>query len=166
MSVLQGPVFNSESGYGSHSTPDSQAPILHANSRSTAEYTRNGSTVAGSTPARSVTTGEHDPVGGSTVELDGRDTLVRPNTELDGREIHPIAENPGVYELPGTEVADGGLTGEGQRVNPSPSAVGSSPSNDGRQSHSPPSPFTSTWDGDRPVSEMVSPTTPRHHSRF
>lgn len=105
MAVLHGPVFNSESNYGPHSTPDSTAPILHAHSRSPAEYTRNGSTIAGSTPARSVTTGDNEQVSGSTVELDGRDTHVRPNTELDGREIHPIAENPGVYELPGTEVA-------------------------------------------------------------
>jgi hypothetical protein len=170
MAVLKGPVFNSASpstAHGSNATPESAAALMAAPSRSTAEYTRNGSAADGSTPARSVTTGDNVvAAGGSTVELDGRDTLIRPDAELDGREIHPIAENPGVYELPGTAVPEElGSEGHG---NPSPSAVGSSPSNDGRDAadHSPPSPFTSTMDtswGDRPESEMVSPTTPRHH---
>lgn len=160
--ILKGPVFNSASpstAYGSNTTPESAAALMTAPTRSTAEHTRNNSAADGSTPAQSVV-GDHLVHG----ELDGHDTLVRPNTELDGREIHPIAENPGVYELPGTEVAEDNNFRGTSRANPSPSAVGSSPSNAGN--NTPPSPFTSTWDGERPESEMVSPTTPRHHSRF
>lgn len=164
-SVLKGPVFNSgttSTVTGPRSSPFSAAD-MSVPARSTAEYSRSGA----DTPARTATN-EGSPAGGSTVELDGRDTLIRPNTELDGREIQPVAENPAVYELPGTEVAgDRGIERDGT---PS-SRAGSSPSNDSREGgNSPPSTYVSTlgttWERDergheRGNSELVSPTTPR-----
>jgi hypothetical protein len=161
-SVLKGPVFNSgtqSTATGTHSSPFSAADMV-VPARSTAEYSRSGA----DTPARTVTN-ENSVAGGSTVELDGRDTLVRPNTELDGTEIRPVAKNPGVYELPGTEVA-----GEHSREDSTPSRAGSSPSNDSREGgNSPPGTYVSTlgttWERDerdRGNHELVSPTTPRH----
>ena len=164
--VLKGPVFNSPSRHGS--TPDSSVPFSAADisasrSRSTAEYIRSGSGTI-----------DESPTGGaSTVELDGRDTLIRPDTELDGHEIQqkqplpPVAENPAsVYELPGSGVvANNSKTVDGG----TPSTARSSPSREGRAggSDSPPSPLTSTvsrsWGLPRHSvadSELVSPDTP------
>lgn len=160
-SVLKGPVFNSgtqSSATNTHSSPFS-ADAIAAPSRSTAEYSRSGA----DTPARTVTN-ENSVAGGSTMELDGRDTHVRPDTELDGTEIRPVAKNPGVYELPGTEVA-----GEHGRDDSTPSRAGSSPSNDSREGgNSPPGTYVSTlgttWEDarERGNHELVSPSTPRH----
>jgi hypothetical protein len=130
---------------------------MSAPTRSTAEYSRSGAT---NSPARPATIDES--VGGaSTVELDGQDTLIRPDTELDGRELHPV------YELPGSTIA-GGQTTEAERPDRAPSTVGALSSE--RGSTSPPSPYVSTmgtnWGaGERPDSELVSPTTPARHSR-
>ena len=169
--VLKGPVFNSGTTSNataphSHSSPFSAADISVPAGSSTGEYARSGA----DTPARTATNEGGSVAGGSTVELDGHDTLVRPNTELDGREIHPAAENPGVYELPGTEMPNEHareLESEG-----TPSRAGSSPSNDSREGgNSPPGTYVSTlgttWERDergyeRGNSELVSPTTPRH----
>ncbi|OIW24827.1 acid protease [Coniochaeta ligniaria NRRL 30616] len=164
-SVLKGPVFNSgtqSSATATHSSPFSGAD-MSVPARSTAEYSRSGA----DTPARTATN-EGSAAGGSTVELDGRDTLVRPNTELDGREIQPVAENPGVYELPGTEVA--GDQGRETERDSTPSRAGSSPSNDSRDGgNSPPGTYVSTlgttWERDdeqRGNHELVSPIMPRH----
>jgi hypothetical protein len=161
-SVLKGPVFNSgaqSTATDTHSSPFSAADIVPA--RSTAEYSRSGA----DTPVRTVTN-ENSVAGGSTVELDGRDTLVRPNTELDGTEIRPVAKNPGVYELPGTEV----MGQNPSRENSTPSRAGSSPSNDSREGGgSPPGTYVSTlgttWERDerdRGNHELVSPSTPRY----
>lgn len=161
-SVLKGPVFNSgtqSSATGTHSSPFSAAD-MSVPARSTAEYSRSGA----DTPARTATN-EGSVAGGSTVELDGRDTHVRPHTELDGREIQPVAENPGVYELPGTDVGDHSREAERDGT---PSRAGSSPSNDSREGgNSPPGTYVSTlgttWERDeRGNHELVSPTTPRH----
>ncbi|KAB5566605.1 aspartic peptidase domain-containing protein [Coniochaeta sp. 2T2.1] len=167
-SVLKGPVFNSgtqSSATATNSSPFSAADMA-AVPRSTAEYSRSGA----DTPARTVTN-EGSAAGGSTVELDGRDTLVRPNTELDGTEIRPVAKNPGVYELPGTEVAGGEQNRDFVRDGTPSSRAGSSPSNDSRDGtdYSPHGTYVSTlgttWERDenqRGNHELVSPTTPRH----
>lgn len=162
-SVLKGPVFNSgtqSSATAAHSSPFA-AEAMAVPARSTAEYSRSG---ADSTPG--TVTNENSIAGGSTMELDGRDTVVRPNTELDGTEIRPVARNPGVYELPGTEVAGH----EHGRADSTPSAGGSSPSNDSREGgNSPPDTYVSTlgttWERDEREGgdhDLVSPTTPRH----
>ncbi|GAB1314532.1 hypothetical protein MFIFM68171_04742 [Madurella fahalii] len=173
-SILKGPVFNSPSRHGS--TPDDSVPfsaddVSATRSRSTAEYSRPGSGIVGESVA-----------GAPTAELDGRDTLVRPDTELDGNEIQRplprIAENPsGVYELPDNSVvSDTGDRGRKSKPNQVPSAVGSLPSRDEMKggNDSPPSPLVSTlgtnWEPGRDSvagSELVSPDTPasRHGGR-
>jgi len=143
-SVLKGPVFNDNSRHGS--TPGSSVPFsaddISAN-RSTAECPRSESAAISESAAAAA---------GSTVELDGHDTAVRPNTELDGHEIQPlpsVAESPGgLYELPGTAVASHSARG-GNPHRKSPSTIASLQSRDEREgaNHSPPSPLTSTFDG-------------------
>lgn len=102
-------------------------------------------------------------------ELDGQDTQVRPDTEMDGAsqqiyQLHgdstaPPSEEPVYYELPGEAVA----TANGQH-----STVGTLPSRSGRDDGSP---MVSTldsngWQDDRweASSDLVSPTTPVQHS--
>lgn len=161
--ILDGPVFNSSP----HSTAYNSTPMSAADisaPRSTAECSRS----AADSPARPDTI-EENVAGSSTPELDGRDTLIRPNTELEGTEIQPVAKNPLVYELPGSEV----VGGRGREAEPdrAPSTVGSLPSCDEREggSDSPPSPFVSTLgtfreQDERADSDLVSPTTPTHHA--
>ncbi|KAK1752899.1 acid protease [Echria macrotheca] len=159
-SVLKGPVFNSPSYRNStpSSAPFSADDISGSRSRSTGENTRAGS-AAGMGAVAGISPGAREGV-----ELDGAETAVRPNTELDGHEVHgplpPVAENPsGVFELPGTAVED---------VPRAPSTVASLASRDDGH-HSPPSPITSTagrdsgWVRD---SGIVSPNTPRHSQAF
>ncbi|KAK4239380.1 acid protease [Achaetomium macrosporum] len=149
-SVLKGPVFNSPSARHD-STPDSSVPFSAAD----VSATRSRSTVGHARPASS---GLRDSsiANCSTPELDGHDTLVRPDTELDGNEIQGplprVAENPGgLYELPGSEpVADGNhhnnrSKAEVNRVSSPAPLSPSSPSADARK-HSPPSPLTATTD--------------------
>jgi hypothetical protein len=161
-SVLKGPVFNSGTQSSAANPSPFSAADMSAPNRSTAEYSRSAAT---DSPANAGTINES--VGGaSTVELDGQDTLVRPNTELDGRELHPVAENPGLYELPGSTVA-GGQPREAGQPDRAPSTVGALPSE--RGSNSPPSPYVSTmgtnWgEGERAESDLVSPTTPARHN--
>ncbi|KAK4120755.1 acid protease [Parathielavia appendiculata] len=153
--VLKGPVFNSPStrhGSGSGSTPrHSSVPysandVSAAGSRSTAEYDRRASSTVG---------GSGSVTNSSTPELDGSDTLVRPDAELDGKEIRgpgplsPVAENPkGIFELPGSEVAE---HNSGQRRDsawdraPSPVSTAGGDARE-RRNDSPPSPLTSTVD--------------------
>lgn len=197
-SVLKGPVFNSPefstpSRYGSTSTPGgssvpySAADISGARSTpSTGGHSRSslGAVPLGAAEASAL-------AGASTVELDGRDTLVRPNTELDGKQVQkplaPVAEDPdGVFELPGTAAgADSGSKGvgatgrkpkaESDLVDHSrtPSATGSLPSADESEAEerrdSPPSPMTSTvgpnWRPGRvsmAESDLASPSSPVH----
>lgn len=108
-SVLRGPVFNSEpQSTADNSTPMSAADISAP--RSTAECSRS----AADSPARPATIGENS-AGSYLPELDGRDTLIKPKTELDGRgiqlhrldagPIQQVTDNLGLYELPGDEVA-------------------------------------------------------------
>ncbi|KXX75723.1 Chitin elicitor receptor kinase 1 [Madurella mycetomatis] len=173
-SVLKGPVFNSPSRYGS--TPDDSVPfsaddVSASRSRSTAEYSRPGSGTIG-----------ESAIGGSTAELDGRDTLVRPDTELDGDEIQRplprIAESPsGVYELPGSSVAvNAGSKKRESAQDRAPSTEGSLWSRNEKDggNDSPPSPLVSTlgtnWEPGRQSivgPEPVSPNTPasRHGAR-
>jgi hypothetical protein len=168
-SVFKGPVFN-DIPY--RSTPEGSVPfsaddISGSRSRSTPEYARSASAAASDSAAAAA---------GTTVELDGDGTAVRPNTELDGYEIHqqtlpPVAENPkGVFELPGTPVSGAVAGSNAQR-----SEVGSLQSRDERegQNHSPPSPMTSTLDGSgnwgidrnsRVDSSLVSPDHPTYRS--
>lgn len=134
--VFKAPVFNDVSNRGS--TPGSSVPfsadeVSGSRSRSMAEYAR---------PASAAVSDSAAAAAGSTVELDGQDTAVRPNTEIDGHEINQeplpaVAENPkGVFELPGSKVEER-----------PPSAVGSLPDEREVADHSPPSPLTSTFDG-------------------
>lgn len=169
-SVLKGPVFNSNPHSTDHSTPFSAADVSAP--RSTAEYSRS----TADSPARpfAVAAGAG---GGSTPELDGHDTHVRPNAELDGREVnglgqepHPTARNPGVYELPGSEVAGGNE--RPAEPNREISTVGDLPSFGEREpvDGSPPSPYVSTLGTNSAVDErehngLVSPTTPVQHGR-
>lgn len=109
----------------------------------------------------------------------GGNVTVPGEPELDG---HPVAENPGVYELPGFTVAGGGTSRIGGNVDsmdevrrpsePVSGVSGETPSPESRSSSRPASPFVSTmgtdWNGnphfsdggERPVSHLVSPTTP------
>jgi hypothetical protein len=162
--VLQGPVFNSAArSTAGTSTPRSTADI--AAPRSTGECSR-----LADSPAAPTAVGE-TVAGGAAVELDARDTHIRPSTELDGKEIHiqrPVAKNPGVYELPGSAAA-GGKSKEAELDRPR-STVVALPSGDERETgnESPPSPYISTlgttWGQDgRPDSELVSPVTYKGH---
>ncbi|KAK0736673.1 hypothetical protein B0T21DRAFT_312140 [Apiosordaria backusii] len=188
-SVLKGPVFNSPSfrhasestQNGSSSVPFSAADISGARSTPTmTDHSRSGS---GPSPAVAMGVSPNDTgTSGGTVELDGHDTAVKPNTELDGKEVQKplpsVAENPpGIFELPGSKAgADSGSKAMEPPHHPrAPSTVGSLPSADDgtdRRSGSPPSPLTSTvgpnWRPGRvsmAESEMVSPDTPvRKHS--
>ncbi|KAK3360750.1 hypothetical protein B0T25DRAFT_448271 [Lasiosphaeria hispida] len=167
-SVFKDRVFNDDPRQGS--TPDSSVPFSADDisaSRSTTEFAR---------PASGAISESAAAAAGSTVELDGRDTAVRPNTEIDGHEVQqkpltPVAESPGgVFELPGSDAA--GYGGRGRDLEPRPpSTVGSLPSRDDREgaNHSPPSPLTSTFDGNWGVernskanSELVSPNHPNY----
>lgn len=110
----------------------------------------------------------------STPELDGHQTHVVPNTEIDGREISenkgPAANNPGVYELAGSHVDKGWTRRQGQGdVTPATftSSRSTESSNDVSE-ESPPSPYVSTmgtaWGQEtRPVSDMVSPIAAPNH---
>lgn len=157
--VLKGPVFNSEPrSTTDNSTPFSAADIS-SGPRSTAEYSRSA---ANSSPARPPTIGE--------------DTTGAPTQELDGR---PVAENPGVYELPGSFVA--GAAGRkpdlgqhelpvGGRTSRIPSTRTPLHTEEEATNESPPSPFVSTlgtdWGNEeraRTSAAPVSPTTPTHH---
>jgi hypothetical protein len=119
-SVLDGPVFNSETTNSpekhSRSTPSSGMSWHQGSSTQYSPATANAS------PPRPPTINEEDAaaaaIGGATVaggtvrpELDGEDTHVKPKAELDAEatqigeaEGDPVAHNPGVYELPGSRV--------------------------------------------------------------
>lgn len=167
-SVLKGPVFNSNTHSTDHSTPFSAADVSAP--RSTAEYSRSNA----DSPAAPLAVAA-GAAGGSTPELDGRETHVRPNAELDGTEvngsgepIHPVARNPGVYELPGSEVA--GETERPAEPNREISTVGALPSfgERGPVDGSPPSPYVSTLGTNSDIDErehndLISPTTPVQH---
>ncbi|KAK3986840.1 aspartic peptidase domain-containing protein [Cladorrhinum sp. PSN332] len=177
-SVLKGPVFNSDSfrrgstPAGSSSAPFSAADISASRTNdsgiSSTAHSRSGSGVSPRSGAAAVVVAP-DTIG-KAAELDGQDTLVKPNTELDGHEIQkplpPVAESPaGVFELPASPNAiqpgrQGGILGVQE-------AAGGE--------HSPPSPLTSTMEtGSSSArgfgrqrqslasSEMVSPDTPTH----
>ncbi|KAK4216425.1 aspartic peptidase domain-containing protein [Rhypophila decipiens] len=121
VAVLSGPVFNSRAE--SRSTPGdavfSPSPfggVSAAGTRSTGTDGHTSSATAGSTPQPISAVGPIGGVGavknidgGSTPELDGQDTLVRPDTELDGQEVGSTTAgaHPGVFELPGSEVRAG-----------------------------------------------------------
>ncbi|KAK4249860.1 aspartic peptidase domain-containing protein [Corynascus novoguineensis] len=155
-SVLEGPVFNSSSSARHGSTPDSSVPYSAADISAATAGSRSSTTAAAACDARPASSAVGDVVG-----LDGRDTLVRPDTELDGNDtivrgpsLPSVAENPtGVYELPGSDVVtDGNLDRRSdaeldKRPCSSP-LVGSSRPRDAREQwkHSPPSPLTSTTD--------------------
>lgn len=166
-SVLNGPVFNSPS----RSTPiDPTHPPSSADIFSVA--------VTGSTPDHSRSGTDSLPVplsaerpGGekSTPELDGNDTLVRPDTELDGHEIATMpvtSQHPGVHELPGSEVRPG--------ANREISSVGALPSFErsgmpGRTSERSMSVSTmgsSNGQGRGSASDLVSPSSPASHWRL
>ncbi|KAK4187901.1 aspartic peptidase domain-containing protein [Podospora australis] len=188
--VFNSPLFNSSSRFGSTSTPGNSAPYSAADISGAGSTPSNGGhhsrSSSGAVPIAAVPIGADEAsalAGASTVELDGQDTLVRPDTELDGKEVAKplpsVAEDSdGVFELPGTAAgADSGSRGVGfggrkpaNKVNSSPSSVDSQPSTDReRESHSPPSPMTSTvgpnWRPGRVSmveSELVSPSSPVH----
>lgn len=174
-SVLDGPVFNSSSSARHGSTPDSSVPYSAADVSAATAGSRSSTTAAVACDARPASSAVGDvgvsgengdnSAGRSSSstppELDGRDTLVRPDTELDGKDIivrgpslPSVAENPtGLYELPGSDVVkDGNLDRRSEaeldkRPCSSP-VVGSSRPKDEREQwkHSPPSPLTSTTD--------------------
>jgi len=159
-SVLKGPVFNS----APRSTEDGSTPMSAADvsaTRSTAEHSRS----AGESPAVPVAIAGA-AAGTSTPELDSRN--VKPDTELDGKEIRPAAQSSGVYELPGSDVAASRRGGSGQHRGAFASgAIPSSEERDGG-SESPPSPFVSTMDttwglDEPPNANHISPTTPARH---
>ncbi|KAK9419014.1 putative Peptidase A1 domain-containing protein [Seiridium unicorne] len=101
-------------------------------------------------------------------ELDGEDTHVRPNVEMDGtsqqiyqlhgESMQPRSETPVYYELAGSEA--------GRTETDQVSTVGTLPSRDEREGdESPPSPFVSTlgttgWQDERGDADLVSPSTP------
>ncbi|KAK4221496.1 aspartic peptidase domain-containing protein [Podospora fimiseda] len=177
-SVLKGPVFNSDSfrrasstAAGSSSAPFSAADISAARTTesgvSSADNSRSASGVSPRTGLAAAAVASQNA--GKTAELDGQDTLIKPDTELDGNEIpRPlpvVSENPsGVYELPaspnaiqpGAERNRQGILGHGVQEG----------------EHSPPSPVTSTMESSArgfgrqrqsmANSEMVSPDTPTH----
>ncbi|ETS73912.1 hypothetical protein PFICI_13778 [Pestalotiopsis fici W106-1] len=122
---------------------------------------------ASTSPGKTINGG----IGDDEQELDGQDTQVRPNTEMDGAtqqiyQLHgdstePTSEEPVYYELPGEPA-----TREEDRV----STVGTLPSRSGREDDSS-SPMVSTldttgWQDDHweASSDLVSPTTPVQHS--
>ncbi|VBB81616.1 Putative protein of unknown function [Podospora comata] len=179
-SVLKGPVFNSPSfrhasestmQNGSSSVPFSAADVSGARSTPTTM----GYSHSGSGPSPGMVTGvspNETGTSGGTVELDGDGTAVKPNTELDGREVQKplpaVAENPsGVFELPGVKAgADSGSKAmePQQEQHRAPSTVGSLPSADEGRDRTP-SPLTSTvgpnWRPGRvSMMEPVSPDTP------
>ncbi|KAK4179594.1 aspartic peptidase domain-containing protein [Triangularia setosa] len=184
-SVLKGPVFNSPSfrhasestQNGSGSMPFSAADVSGARSTpTTTDHSRSGS---GPSPATGVSPNDTGTSGG-TVELDGNGTAIKPNTELDSKEVQkplpPVAENPsGVFELPGVKAgADSGSKAiKPHQHHRATSTVGSLHSADDGRDRTP-SPLTSTvgpnWRPGR-VSmvepEMVSPDTPvgKHSGR-
>lgn len=164
-SVLEGPVFNS--GGALVSTAAGSSPLSAA--RGSAAPSSSGGGRSSFAPVGSVSPPK--PVAGGGVvdagnaELDGRDTQIRPSSELPGAEVGPVARNQGVYELPATP-AVAGQCGEAH-ADGSISAVGGLPSHDegGRFHDSPPSPFVSTvgsgWGHDeRTGVDHVSPDTP------
>ncbi|KAK0668400.1 aspartic peptidase domain-containing protein [Cercophora samala] len=177
-SVLKGPVFNSPSfrhasestQNGSSSVPYSAADVSGARSTpTTMDHSRSGS---GPSPGMVTGVSPNDTgTSGGTVELDGDDTAVKPNTELDGREVQKmlpsVAENPsGVFELPGAKAgADSGSKAmEPHQHHRAPSTVGSLPSADEGRDRTP-SPLTSTvgpnWRPGRVSTiEPVSPDSP------
>ncbi|KAK4161346.1 aspartic peptidase domain-containing protein [Cladorrhinum sp. PSN259] len=183
-SVLKGPVFNSDS-FRRGSTPTNSASVPYSaadisasrtneSGVSTADHSRSGSGVSprsGAAAAAAVATTMPAVAvnGGKAAELDGQDTLIKPDTELDGSEIQrplpSVAEDPaGVYELPaspnaiqpGAERSKHGILGAGD------------------EQHSPPSPMTATMDttGARAHrvslanSVLVSPDTPTNRHAF
>jgi hypothetical protein len=161
-SILRGPVFNSEPwSTEGNSTPPMSAVDISA-PRSTAEYSR--SALAESS-ARPSIIGENI-AGTSTPELDGRDTQIRPSLELDGKElhkakpdiesIHPVARNPGVYELPGNEVS--------RRMRPSSlTVVPLREAPERRTDSTLVSRLDSVWQDEGLDAHTVSPATPTRH---
>lgn len=163
--MLQGPVLNS----GNQSAVDGSTPMSAADVSATRSTSNPSESTTGSSLVPPMTFSEK-MAGGSTPELDGHDTHVKPSTELDGREllhVHGSAAErlPAVHELPGSEVT----RGKGRLLEPdrTPSNSDTSPLSLGRGegNDSPPSPYVSTegssWGQDETVnSDIVSPTTP------
>ncbi|KAK3382034.1 hypothetical protein B0T24DRAFT_519407 [Lasiosphaeria ovina] len=147
-SILKGPVFNSPSRQAS--TPDGSMPFsaddISANqpqSTSTSEHARLGSGIVGESITGAL----------SISELDGHETLIRPNKELDGNEVQrplpTVAESPGgVYELPGSDAPTRQrIESLGDKINKgTASTISSLRSRDGgeEEGYSPPSPLIST----------------------
>ncbi|KFX89411.1 hypothetical protein V490_07044 [Pseudogymnoascus sp. VKM F-3557] len=166
-SFLKGPVLNSTP----RSMAENSAPLSAADisaSRSTAEFSRS----AVGSLLMPTTIGETSD-GTSTPELDGCDTHIKSNTELDGKEVQidkPInldANNPNVYELQGSEVACDNIRGEDS--DKSSFTQGTLPSRREGDNDPHPSPLvspTSTiWRREKRAdsSHVVSPTTPTHN---
>jgi len=178
-SMLKGPVFNSADRSRStavNSSPFSPGDI--SGQGSAAAYSASNSRSPTSAAGMAAVGAGAGAGGGAAAaaggqELDGHDTHVVPSTELDGREIgahesgttQPVARNPGVYELPGTEVGGATARGVSSEMDRPPSTVPTLPSVDG---HSPPSPMTSTMASDwrntgSDWPNTISPDTPAHH---
>lgn len=171
------PVLNSQtpsSAARSKDPPMSAADV----SSTTLTNGQSGSAQSGS----AMTTSPSAPISGLLPLPGGGHVVVPPEPELDG---HPVAENPGVYELPGFTVAGGGTSrigggteamGEARPPDISPNT----PSVESTNGSRPASPFVSTmgtdWNGTGPFedvvsqpgsSRVVSPTTPTNRgSRF
>ncbi|KAH8812244.1 aspartic peptidase domain-containing protein [Xylogone sp. PMI_703] len=177
--VLKGPVFNAAPGTTDSSTPFSAADISATRSSAGNSGSAEDSpaalaaVAAAAAPIVAASSGTRGP-GDSTPELDGRH--LRPNSELDGREIpsdpsNPVAQNPGVYELPGSE---GDRLTRPSEPNREISTVGDLPLFGDRQKRndSPPSPYVSTLGSNNSAVDegeysdnIVSPATPSRNSR-
>lgn len=175
-SVLHGPVFNSEE---SRSTPGNAvlspspfAGLSAAGTRSTGTDEHTTTSARDSMTRQDAATGGLKNIdGGSTPELDGHDTLVRPNTELDGHEIgsgsdrgrgQPPQRVPGVFELPGSEVRVG-MNREISTVGDLPlfrgSKVGGAHERDSQRTLSVSTMGTTSQDRGS-ASDLVSPSSP------
>lgn len=161
--VLKGPVFNSDhQPTDVHSTPVSAAAVSAPTSSMRQSATTSDS------PA-GLPEGLVADASGS--QLDSHGTLIGSRTELDGTELQrtntnktsPVAKNPGVYELPGSQVGVGRFR---EVLEPS-SATSSSPLDNKSEltRDSPSSPLVSTlgstWGRDeRADAGIVSPVSP------
>lgn len=157
--ILKGPVFNEAPRSMADDSMPHSADDVSAVPRSTAH----GSSTTGTPPKVSMS---ENTTSTSSPDSVSHAAHNRQSTELDGKEVSrqqlnaermpPVAESPAVYELPGSEVADGKRR----------EAVASSSRDQGEGgNNSPASPLVSTmgtnWgDDERPDADLVSPTTP------